>query len=82
MLTSFQLDAPIGWFSLDKVVEEGEGPEGEPGMQTMRVQVPGGMTGGMMLQVQTPAGLMEVQIPRGLEPGETFEMLVPMSAQE
>jgi hypothetical protein len=82
VLTSFQLDAPIGWFSLDKVVEEGEGPEGEPVMQTMRVQVPGGMTGGMLLQVQTPAGLMEVQIPRGLEPGETFEMLVPMSAQE
>ena len=46
----------------------------------MNVVVPDGMAGGQMLQVDTPAGLMQVQIPDGLAPGATFQMSVPVAA--
>ena len=41
-------------------------------------QVPAGTMGGQMLQVQTPAGMMQVQIPQGLQAGQVFQMQVPM----
>ena len=43
----------------------------------MAATVPPGMAGGMQLRVQTPAGLMQVSIPTGLQAGMTFEMWVP-----
>ena len=43
--------------------------------------VPQGMGGGMPLQVQTPAGLMQVTIPNGLSAGASFEMMVPQAQQ-
>lgn len=49
-----------------------------PGTQTMMVQVPAGLSGGQSLQVQTPAGLMDVQIPPGLTAGQSFQMQVPV----
>ena len=52
-------------------------PVAQPAMQKMAVAVPPGMQGGMMLQVDTPAGRMQVTIPQGLGPGATFEMMVP-----
>merc|ERR1719271_899635 len=56
-------------------------PAQQPAMQRMNVTVPQGMTGGQPLQVQTPAGLMQVTIPAGLGPGASFEILVPMVQQ-
>ena len=48
------------------------------GAQTliMTVTVPAGMTGGVPLQVQTPAGLMQVDIPAGLAAGQSFQIQV------
>ena len=45
-------------------------------MQKMKVTVPPGVSGGQMLKVQTPAGLMQVAVPQGLQPGQDFEMMV------
>ena len=49
------------------------------GAQTMSVQVPQGLQGGMPMQVQTAGGVMQVQIPAGLQPGTAFEIQVPRS---
>ena len=54
---------------------------GQPAVQNMSVQVPQGMQGGMPLQVQTPAGVVQVQIPPDLQPGMSFLMQVPEVAQ-
>mgnify|MGYP001307647351 CR=1 FL=1 len=48
-------------------------------MQTMSVQVPQGLKGGMSLPVRTLGGVMPMQIPPGLQPGMLFDMPVPMS---
>jgi hypothetical protein len=53
-----------------------------PEMQKMMVTVPDGHQGGMVIQVQTTAGLMEVNIPPGLGPGQQFEMMVPSVARQ
>ena len=45
-------------------------------------QVPAGTMGGQMLQVQTPAGMMQVQIPQGLQAGQVFQMQVPMKSPQ
>ena len=47
------------------------------GAQTMSVQVPPGLQGGMPMQVHTPNGLMQLQIPPGLQPGMAFVIQVP-----
>ena len=49
------------------------------GAQAMRVTVPEGVTGGQALQVQTPGGLMQTVVPDGLQPGDQFDILVPMA---
>ena len=55
----------------------------QPAMQRMVVTVPDEHGGGMVMHVQTPEGLMEVSIPPGLGPGQTFEMVVPtMTSQQ
>ena len=41
-------------------------PMQQPQGQPMTVQVPQGHAGGMMMQVHSPAGVMQVQIPMGL----------------
>ena len=41
-------------------------PMQQPQGQPMTVQVPPGHQGGMMMQVHSPAGVMQVQIPMGL----------------
>ena len=46
----------------------------------MQVTVPAGMSAGQPLQVQTPSGMMQVEIPAGCDAGATFEMLVPAPA--
>jgi hypothetical protein len=43
----------------------------------MFVTVPDGMQGGQMLAISTPAGMLQAQIPAGLQPGETFQIEVP-----
>ena len=46
-------------------------PVAEPlTMQLMRVVVPPGVSGGQLMQVQTPSGLMQVVVPR--DAGESF----------
>ena len=35
-------------------------PAAQPQLQTMQLQVPQGMMGGMLLQVQAPTGVMQV----------------------
>lgn len=55
-------------------------PVAQPQRQTMMVTVPQGMSGGMTAQVQTPSGLVEVQIPQGLGPEAQFEIQVPGAA--
>ena len=54
----------------------------QPQGQLMMVQVPGGMQGGMQMQVHTIAGLMNVTIPMGLMPGQTFQVQVPTAPQQ
>jgi hypothetical protein len=47
----------------------------------MAVVVPLGAAGGMLLQVQTPdSGMVQVQVPDGLTPGQTFLMELPPTA--
>merc|ERR1712032_748766 len=41
----------------------------------------GGVQGGQPLQVQTPNGLMQVTVPKGLGPGQQFEMMVPVKQE-
>ena len=48
-----------------------------PGSMMMSCVVPPGFGPGMMIQVNTPAGLMNVPIPRGATPGCKFDFLVP-----
>ena len=43
----------------------------------MSCVVPPGFGPGMMIQVNTPAGLMNVPIPNGATPGYKFDFLVP-----
>ena len=45
--------------------------------QPMTVKVPAGMRGGANMRIVTPSGEMQVTIPDGLGPGQTFTMLVP-----
>lgn len=52
-------------------------PTNPPAPQKMTVRVPPGMRGGQMVQVQTPAGLMNVPIPMGVAAGAAFEFLLP-----
>ena len=52
------------------------------GAQAMRVTVPEGVTGGQPLQVQTPGGLMQTVVPDGLQPGDQFDILVPMAPDD
>jgi hypothetical protein len=42
--------------------------------RTMLVTVPAGSTSGTRVRVQTPAGLVEVTIPAGVNPGQSFEI--------
>ena len=51
--------------------------QAQPAVQTMSVQVPQGMQGGMPMQVQTPGGVVHVRIPPGLQPGMAFQVQVP-----
>ena len=46
----------------------------------MTATVPPGMAGGMMMQVQTATGPMQVQIPAGLGPGMSFQFGAPAVA--
>jgi len=47
----------------------------------MRVQVPEGVTGGMLLCVRPPSGsLMQVTVPVGLLAGQSFQIQVPATA--
>ena len=46
------------------------------------MQVPQGVQGGMMVQVQTPGGPMQVQVPQGLMPGQVFHMQMPAAAPQ
>lgn len=49
--------------------------------QLMQIQIPQGVSGGMMLQIQAPSGqLMQVQVPQGLSAGMTFQVQMPTSA--
>ena len=48
-----------------------------PGAQMMMVEVPAGLSGGQMVQLQTPAGPMAVQIPPGLTAGQSFQVQLP-----
>ena len=54
--------------------------QGQPAMTKMSVTIPAGVSGGQMLQVQTPSGLMQVMVPNGLSAGQSFEMMVPSVA--
>jgi len=56
-------------------------PVQQAAMQKMRVAVPPGKMGGMPLQVQTPAGVMQVTIPEGKVAGDEFDMMVPSAPQ-
>ena len=42
----------------------------------LEVTVPAGSAGGSQIQVQTPSGLVAVQVPQGLGPGQKFKMTV------
>lgn len=42
--------------------------------------MPQGLGAGDPLQVDTPAGLMQVTVPDGCSPGSVFEMMVPVAA--
>ena len=55
--------------------------QAQTAMQTVSVQVPQGMQGGMPMQVQTSGGVMQVQIPPGLQPGMAFQIQVPAAPQ-
>ena len=47
--------------------------------QLMQIQIPQGVSGGMMLDIQAPSGqLMRVQIPQGLSAGMTFQIQIQM----
>ena len=52
MLTSFQLDAPIGWFSLDKVAAIEDGDDHAPKSQAGTYGGGGGGGGGAPLAHQ------------------------------
>ena len=52
-------------------------PPAAGAVQTMSVQVPQGMQGGMPMQVQTATGVVQVQVPPGLQPGMAFLIQVP-----
>ena len=45
-----------------------------------QVVVPKGMCGGQKVLVETPSGVLEVEIPRGLKAGQAFEFLVAPAA--
>jgi len=47
----------------------------------MLVTVPPGVFGGQQLQVQTPAGLAQVQVPQGMIPGGQFRIQVNVPAE-
>ena len=47
------------------------------GVHNIDVIVPLGMAGGQIVQVQTPGGVQQVEIPAGLKPGQTFRVPVP-----
>jgi hypothetical protein len=50
--------------------------------EKMKVTVPQGMQGGgMPLHVQCPGGIVQVQVPPGLQPGMTFEIMAPVPVQ-
>jgi len=49
-------------------------PPGAP--QVMRCVVPDGVQGGTTMQVNTPRGVMNVQVPEGLAPGAEFEFRI------
>ena len=48
--------------------------------QTMEVTVPEGAAGGQQIQVNTPAGLVAVQVPAGLGAGQKFQIVVGQPA--
>ena len=43
--------------------------------------VPDGMRGGQKLLLETPSGRMEVEIPQGLEAGQTFQFIIAVPQQ-
>ena len=43
--------------------------------------MPEGLSGGESLQVQTPAGLMSVQIPPGVAAGQSLQVQAPLPPQ-
>lgn len=43
----------------------------------MTVEVPPGASGGSLILVQSPQGPMNVTIPKGLQPGQTFQVELP-----
>jgi len=55
-------------------------PTAQPAMQKMRVTVPAGVSGGQLLHLQTPSGLMQVTVPPGLTAGQQFDVMVPNAA--
>ena len=58
-------------------------PAMAPQPQKMRVQIPPGVMGGQVIQVQTPTGqMMQVQVPPGMMPGQQFEMALPDLGQQ
>ena len=83
MLTKREIDD----MSAEKEVVSISGPKStdtttqSSAVQTVSVQVPQGMQGGMPMQVQTPGGVMQVQIPAGLQPGMAFQIQVPAAPQ-
>lgn len=48
----------------------------QPQVHTIQAQVPVGMLGGMTMPVQTPSGIVQVQIPPGLQQGQAFQFQV------
>lgn len=52
-------------------------PPPQPGMQLMSATLPPGVVDGQLLQVETPRGLMQIQVPPGLGPGVNVTMWVP-----
>jgi hypothetical protein len=50
--------------------------------RTILVTVPPGSTAGTRVRVQTPAGLVEVEVPAGVVPGQNFEIQYALSAQQ
>ena len=80
-----QVMVPIGMgpgMQLEILVPMVPPPTAQHRLYKANVTVPAGTCGGQKLHVQTPAGMMEVRIPMGLQPGMTFAINFPVPVSE